>query len=121
MRGEGARHGPAANFAPARNGPYSRVVRLVIRWGWRVLLAAGIAAAVGYLPLRVFGGGGLERARMLDRQLRDVRRRVVELRDENDRMRREAGDLRDDPRAVERVARDELGMVRPADLVFQFE
>jgi cell division protein FtsB len=29
--------------------------------------------------------------------------------------------LKEDPRAIERVARDELGLVRPEDIVFQFE
>ena len=46
---------------------------------------------------------------------------------ENDELRRDVGRLRiegkqrrDDPAAIERIARDELGMVRKSEVVFQF-
>jgi cell division protein FtsB len=36
------------------------------------------------------------------------------------RLRIEVTQLKDDPAAVERIARDELGMVRKSEVVFQF-
>lgn len=80
-----------------------------------------LATAVGYLPLRVFGGGGIERAHNLEGQLKRVRERIQTLRLENGKMRAEAHGLRDNLHAIERVARDDLGLVRPGDLVFQLE
>jgi cell division protein FtsB len=46
-----------------------------------------------------------------------LRGRNAELRAENERLVREAAALRDDLGAVERVARAELGWVRPGEIV----
>lgn len=97
------------------------MVQRLFGWTWRLTLAAALAVGVGYLPLRVFGGGGIERAKRLDGQLAVLRERLSTLRTDNERMRSEAALLRDDLRTLERVARDELGWVRPGDIVFQFE
>jgi cell division protein FtsB len=43
---------------------------------------------------------------------------VDELETENARLAAEILDLRSDPRAIERLAREELGMVRPGETVF---
>lgn len=86
-----------------------------------MLAAAALAVGVGFLPLRVFGGGGVERARELERQVEDLRRRIAGQRAKNALMRREAQALRGDLRMIERVVRDELGLVRPGEIVFQFE
>lgn len=42
------------------------------------------------------------------------------LRLENERLRRRADRLRNDPRAVEEVARGELGLIRPGELLLLF-
>ncbi len=46
-----------------------------------------------------------------------LRARNRELAAENDRLSREAAALRDDPAAIERVARSDLGWVRPGEIV----
>jgi len=76
--------------------------------------------AIIFVPLRILDAQGLPRYRALRSELREV-----EL--ENSRMRHQLGDLsqrverlRDDPQALERIARDELGMLRSGELVFQF-
>ena len=91
------------------------------RWVLRLLAAAALAAGIGYLPLRVIGGGGIQRARLLTADLARLRQKVEAQRQENARLREEAAGLREDPRAIERVARDELGWVREGEIVFQFE
>jgi cell division protein FtsB len=47
-----------------------------------------------------------------------LRGEIAELRRENSRLASEIAALRQDPRAVERIAREELGLARPGELVF---
>jgi len=91
------------------------------RWALRILLAATFAAGIGYLPLRVIGGGGLARERRLSADLEKLRAQVEAQRLVNTRLREKATALRLDPKAMERVARDELGWVREGEIVFEFE
>jgi cell division protein FtsB len=72
------------------------------------------------VPLHLLQGQGLPRYRALREELTKVQakneRLERELREQNDQTER----LRMDPRAVERIARDELGMVREGEIIFQF-
>jgi cell division protein FtsB len=92
-----------------------------LRWVARLLLASTLAAGLGYFPLRVIGGGGIERARRLSQDLDRLRAENQAQRRQNARLRQEAAALRDDKRALERAVRDELGWVKDGEIVFQFE
>jgi cell division protein FtsB len=80
------------------------------------LLALSIVA----VPLLVLDPRGLPRYRALRDELHSVRRNNDRLREDVRHRRLEVGSLRTDERAIERIARDELGMVRPGEIVFQF-
>jgi cell division protein FtsB len=54
-------------------------------------------------------------------RLQDLGRSVNSLRDENNRLRAEIRALREDPRAVERLAREDLGLSRDGETVFIME
>lgn len=54
-------------------------------------------------------------------RLQDLSRSVASLRDENNQLRGEIRALREDPRAVERVAREDLGLSRDGEIVFILE
>jgi cell division protein FtsB len=80
-----------------------------------------LVLAIVAVPLRILDEQGLPRYRALLHQ-RD------EIRVENERLRREVRDLERDvhalrtrPETIERIARDELGMVREGEIVFQFD
>jgi cell division protein FtsB len=64
---------------------------------------------------------GLRRTRRLQEDLHQLETANTGLRMENDRLRRELSALADDPAALERAAREELGLVRPGELVFRLE
>lgn len=73
-----------------------------------------IALVVGSM----FGDRGILHL-MTQRQRADVLRQELEaLRAENLRLYAEIRELRTDPRAVERLAREQLGMARPGETVF---
>lgn len=54
-------------------------------------------------------------------RLQDLGRSVATLREENRQLRGEIRALREDPRAVERVAREDLGLSRDGEIVFILE
>jgi cell division protein FtsB len=76
--------------------------------------------AVIAVPLLVLEPEGLPRLHGLERELDDVTTENQELRRSIERLRIEVRHLREDPAAVERIARSELGMVRKSEIVFQF-
>ncbi|MGO8998785.1 MAG: FtsB family cell division protein [Polyangiaceae bacterium] len=86
----------------------------------RALPIGILALAIFGVPILILAPEGLPRMRALERELSDVTA-------ENDALRRSVTDLRgdvkrlrDDPAAVERIARDQLGLVRKSEIVFQF-
>lgn len=87
----------------------------------RVLPIAVLVVAAFGAPVLIFSPQGLPRLRGLERELSDVEEENAELRREIDKLRGNVSLLRDDPRAVERIARDNLGLVRPSEVVFQFQ
>jgi cell division protein FtsB len=93
----------------------------VVRWVARGVVAVALAFAFGYLPYKVYGGAGIGRLGHLKRELGELKARNQVTAAENARLREEVHALRHDLGAVERVAREELGLVRPGEMVFQIE
>lgn len=86
----------------------------------RVLPVGILVVAVVGAPVMIFSPEGLPRLRGLERELAQVEEESADLRREIDALRGRVERLRDDPTAVERIARDNLGMVRQTEVVFQF-
>ena len=80
-----------------------------------------LAVGLGYLPYKAYGPGGISHIHKLEHQYNGLQRKNSELLRDNHSLRLRIEGLRDDRRAVERVARDELGLVRPTDVIFMFE
>ncbi len=86
----------------------------------RTLPIAMLSLALVAVPLLVLQPQGLPRLRGLQKELDAVNLENDELKRDVNRLRVEVTELRDNPAAVERIARDELGMVRKSEVVFQF-
>lgn len=86
----------------------------------RVLPLTMLGLAVVGVPIMMLAPEGLPRLRGLERELADVHGENQEIRRQLEQLREEVERLRDDPAAVERIARDELGLVRQTEVVFQF-
>jgi cell division protein FtsB len=87
----------------------------------RALPLAILTTAVVAVPVMIFSASGLNRLNSLraergraDQEISRLTQQIAELRSEVER-------IKTDPAAVERVARDELGLVRQTELVFQFK
>ena len=85
------------------------------------LLPIGILGiAFVSVPLLILKPEGLPRMRALDKELTQVETENQELRRDVARLRVDVADLRDNPAAVERIARSKLGLLRKSEVVFQF-
>ena len=86
----------------------------------RALPIGMLSLALVAVPVLVLEPQGLPRLHALEKELDQVDTENDELERDVARLRVEVKQLRDDPAAVERIARDELGMVRKSEVVFQF-
>jgi cell division protein FtsB len=85
------------------------------RKAWAVAsLIALVALVVGSL----FGDRGILQLLEQRRKAALLQRDLQELRTENLRLAEEIRALRSDPRAIERIAREQLGLAGPAETVF---
>ena len=76
--------------------------------------------AIMTVPTLVLDEQGLPRYRRLREELSELRNSNEELIREIAKLKGEIDALRTQPSYVERIARDELGMVRAEEFVFQF-
>jgi cell division protein FtsB len=95
--------------------------RPLVRWLFRLGGAALLAALLAYLPHRIHQSDGYVRMTRMQDELADMERRREALSRENRLLEREVRRLRRDLDAIDRVARDDLGLVQPGEIVIQVE
>jgi len=79
-----------------------------------------LVVATVVVPVRMLDEQGLPRYRALRSELADIRSANERARREVRLLKATVERLRDDPAEIERIARDELGMLREGELMFQF-
>jgi cell division protein FtsB len=87
----------------------------------RQIVWASVVMALLLAVSSFAGEGGFRRYWRLRQDLRTLHDRNARLTDENAKLRREVQAMQDDPAALERAAREELGFVRPGEIVFTLE
>lgn len=85
------------------------------RPGWIVVGALLILAVMA-----VFGDNGVLALRRLRSEVDALAREVRTLEAENERLSRAISELQEDPAVIERIAREDLGLVRPGERVLRF-
>ena len=83
-------------------------------------VVGGTVVALLVLVALVVGGNGLLRAFTMKQEVEALEREIGALREEAQSLARKAEALRTDPAAVEKLAREELGYVRPGERVLKF-
>jgi cell division protein FtsB len=86
----------------------------------RILPLLVIATAAISVPAMALSRGGLARLDALREERRRADQDAARLSREIERLRAEVRRIKEDPSYVERAARDELGLVRQTEVVFQF-
>jgi len=87
----------------------------------RGLPLAVLTVSLVAVPVLLLEPQGMPRMRALDRELKGVEVENAELRRDVSKLRAEVKELRENPAAVERIAREQLGLVRKSEVVFQFD
>jgi cell division protein FtsB len=91
----------------------------VVLWTIRLTLAAGLAVLLGYLPYKLYLRSGLSQYVSLKAELARLTATNEELRQTNADLRAQLARIQEDDSEIERVARDELGLLRIGELVFK--
>ncbi len=79
-----------------------------------VLVLVVLAAA------SVMGNRGLMRLYQFQRERAELTREIDKLRAANAALEQEARPLKSDPSGIEAIAREELGLVKPGEIVYEF-
>lgn len=82
---------------------------------FRSLLSVGVAALL--LLLVAAGAKGYQDLRIAQNRELDLKQRITQSQDRIDQLKRRVEALAKDPAALERLAREELWMARPEDVV----
>jgi cell division protein FtsB len=76
-------------------------------------------AALGLCTATALDPRGIRRFLKLRAEVLELRARNVQAHREHDRLARQVHALRDNPEAIERAVRQELGFIRPGELVLE--
>ena len=83
-------------------------------------VVGGALALLLFLGLGVYGWQGVVRLRQMRAQLETLERDNTALRQQAERLTQTIDRLRNDPAYLERIAREEQGMVRPGETILKF-
>ncbi len=92
------------------------LLRRLLRNNRLLLIIAVATPLVGYL---LFGSRGIIQRLRLEHQKVEMEQRIRDAETEADRLKKESKALDDDRAAIERVAREKHGMVRPGETVYR--
>ena len=67
----------------------------------------------------VFGSHGFLAMRRSQRELEQLRGEIQRLNQENQELSNHVNALRTDPKTIERIAREEMGLARPGEMIFK--
>ncbi len=67
----------------------------------------------------VFGAHGLIAMRRTQKEIEQIREQIGKITLENKSLSNQVTSLKSDPKAIERIAREEMGLARPGELIFK--
>jgi len=88
-------------------------------WAARNARALLLLALVALGVHDIFGAHGFIAMRRTAREIDDARDEISKLDDENRTLADQVGALKSDPRIIERIAREEMGLARPGEIIFK--
>ena len=67
----------------------------------------------------IFGPHGVIAMRRTQREIEQIREQIGKISAENKFLAEQVNSLKTDPKAIERIAREEMGLARPGELIFK--
>ncbi len=92
-----------------------------MQWLNRILLSALLAGAVAFVPQHLYTGSGGDDLARVQREEDELRHKNTELAREIAMLRAEVAALKRDPAEVARIAREDLNLIYPDEVVFEVE
>jgi cell division protein FtsB len=90
-------------------------------WGLRLAAALLLAGAIAYMPYHLLGSTSGAQLERMEHELGRVRGDIAARKADNVDLRRDIEALGSEPGAIEDIARRDLGMVRPGEVILRFE
>jgi len=84
----------------------------------RVCFASLMVACAFAIMHAIFGNNGLMALRHQQKEYRDLQNQVQELQRENEQVGLQNRKLQSDPKAIERLAREQLRLARPGEIIY---
>ena len=76
-------------------------------------------ALLGLIVHDILGPHGLLAMRRSQKELENLRQEIQQINENNRRLAEQVKGLKSDPRLIERIAREEMGLARPGELIFK--
>jgi cell division protein FtsB len=92
---------------------------LLIEKQHRIVIGGGIGCFLLLSLLAMAGDRGFFEVYQFSRHLQHIEGRIQALEVENERLRMQVTRLRSDPYQIEKLAREDLGLVRPDEIIFE--
>jgi len=100
----------------SKNVPVEEKIRSLMRQYGRGLLGLLMLVMIVH---DVFGTHGFLAMRRTQNEIRKVKANLDALSKENAALEQEVKDLNSDPRLIEKIARDDLGLARPGEIIIR--
>lgn len=104
------------NHAIEEKATFSEQFRDFLKTNATLLLAAGLALL---LIADVFGTHGVLAMRRSQKQAADIQKKIEQMNQQNQQLESRVKALKSDPEAVERIAREEMGLAKPGEYIFK--
>jgi cell division protein FtsB len=97
---------------------FTQQMREFLRRNSTRLLAAGLVLLI---LQDILGTHGVVAMRRSEQQAAEIEKEIKQLNDENQKLQNRVRSLKTDPAAIERIAREEMGLARPGEYIFKIE
>ena len=67
----------------------------------------------------IFGAHGFIAMRRTQKEIEEIRQQIGKINTENKSLSDQVNSLKTDPKAIERIAREEMGLARPGELIYK--
>jgi cell division protein FtsB len=78
-----------------------------------------VIAFLALLIHDIFGPHGVIAMRRTQREIQQIQQQIGKINAENKSLAEQVNSLKTDPKAIERIAREEMGLARPGELIFK--
>jgi cell division protein FtsB len=97
-------------------------VKFVAKFGDFLRRNASVILALGLFLILlqdIFGTHGVLAMRRSQKEAAEIRKEIEQLDEENRQLEERVKALKSDPAAIERIAREEMGLARPGEFIFK--